>query len=109
MYEVGGIKSIRFEDSGLNYGFAPPAKVINPLPEVNQLRLFTILFDQNDSNVANLHSITTSQNTNTHVTFSSGLNTDALFVANRLVPLFNFTLEDEYENNSSHKEPERRE
>ena len=65
MYEVGGIKSIRFEDS-IELWLCSLRKVINPLPEVNQLHdCSRFSLNPNDSNVANLHSITTSQNTNT--------------------------------------------
>ncbi len=43
-YEVGGIKSIRFNKSGLNYNFAPPTKIINQLPETQSVIVFDVYF-----------------------------------------------------------------
>ena len=49
-YEVGQIQEITFEDSGLDYKFAPPAYVNSSIQEAQTMLVFDLLLDDSDAN-----------------------------------------------------------
>jgi len=51
-FQMGGIKEITFDDSGLGYEFAPPVVAKNPLPQAELLNYFDVIFDNNEANTA---------------------------------------------------------
>ena len=49
-YEVGSIKSIRFEDSGLEYNLPPRVSAFNPLEQASLMNYFDLTFKEDDAN-----------------------------------------------------------
>ena len=49
-YEVGSIKSIRFENSGLEYNLPPRVSAFNPLEQASLMNYFDLTFREDDAN-----------------------------------------------------------